>query len=111
MNMDFFRINELNILILSYQGKKSAFGALKQRSQFWTFSPLDQLRKRKLYINIYTLIFSFYWNIYLSYMYLSAFIPAVRCGKLAFALTNSSVGKSSLMSLTKESFIVYKIEK
>lgn len=44
-------------------------------------------------------------------MYSSDFMPAVRRGKLPFAFTNSSVGKSSLMSLTKGSFIVYKIEK
>lgn len=47
----------------------------------------------------------------LSYMYSSALMPTVRSGKLAFAFTNPSVGKRSLMCLTKGSFIVYEIEK
>lgn len=38
--MDFFRTNELNTLILSYQKKIFSFGALKQWSQFWTFPPI-----------------------------------------------------------------------
>lgn len=81
--------------------KNFAFGALKSQSlDFFFFffgTHLDQqLSERKCYINIYTLIFSFQLNIYLSDMYSSAFTQAVRCEKLAFAFTDSSVGKRSI---------------
>lgn len=78
------------------QRKILPLGHQNKEVRFWFFFSshwINSSVNKKLYINIYTLVFSFRWNIYLSHMYSSAFMRAVRRGKLAFAFTDSTVGK------------------